>query len=265
MDATTKSIIGLVALPYPWFYLLQTPDPGDEYAVGNVMLKAIPARNSDAIPTRISPICSNSKESVSPMLSEQLFPATAMPDPDWWHALWPQPDKIISALQIKPHMQVIDLGCGDGYFTAAIARQLDSGHVVGFDLDPLMLARAQAACADLAHCSWLHGDAMALNQLIPTPVDYVLIANTFHGVPAQTALAAEIAASLQAEGCFAIINWYPLPREYTTVLALPRGPRTELRMSVAQTQRVVEPAGFELEQLVEFPPYHYGAIFRKSA
>ena len=23
------------------------------------------------------------------MIPEQLFPATAMPDRDWWHALWP--------------------------------------------------------------------------------------------------------------------------------------------------------------------------------
>lgn len=218
------------------------------------MLGVVSARYPDSIPACIYRFALTPKRKLFTMLSEQLFRATAMPDPDWWQALWPQPYTVISTLKIKPDMQVIDLGCGDGYFTAAIARQLDNGHVIGFDLDPVMLAQAQTACADLPHCSWLLGDAMALSQLIAVPVDYVLIANTFHGVPDKTTLATTVAASLQPDGRFAIINWYPLPRENTTVSGQPRGPRTEMRMSVTQTQNVVEPAGFELELLVELPP-----------
>lgn len=52
-------------------------------------------------------------------------------------------------------MTVVDLGCGDGYFTAAIARQIDSGGVSGFDLDPVMLEQAQVACEGMANCDWL--------------------------------------------------------------------------------------------------------------
>ncbi|WP_223246792.1 class I SAM-dependent methyltransferase [Sulfuriferula thiophila] len=199
------------------------------------------------------------------MTQQAFFPATVMPDQDWWHALWPDPDSVIQALRITAGMTVVDLGCGDGYFTQAIARQIDSGRVIGFDLDPAMLTQAQATCADMPNCDWLQGDAMALSQLITQPADYVLIANTFHGVPDKLALTREIAASLQPAGHFTIINWHPLPRETTPVLGQPRGPRTELRMSVAQTQQTVEPAGFVLEALVELPPYHYAAIFRKTA
>jgi len=199
------------------------------------------------------------------MNQQQLFPATIMPDQDWWHALWPDPDNVVKALQIQAGMTVVDLGCGDGYFTAAIARQLVSGRVIGFDLDPAMLAQAQAACVGLANCDWLLGDAMELSRLVAEPVDYVLIANTFHGVPDKTALAHEIAATLKPGGRFAIVNWHPIAREQTPVLEQPRGPRTELRMSVEQTQQAVEPAGYALEMLVELPPYHYAAIFKKSA
>ena len=199
------------------------------------------------------------------MLQNQLFPATLMPDRDWWHALWPDPDLVIRELQIAPGMAVIDLGCGDGYFTAAIARRIGSARVTGLDLDAAMLEQAKAFCIDLHNCNWLAGDAMQLSQLITKAVDYVLIANTFHGVPDKTGLAAEIAAVLLPAGRFAIVNWHPLPRETTTVLGQARGPRTELRMSLVQTQALVEPAGFELATLVELPPYHYGAIFRKVA
>ncbi|MDA8255385.1 MAG: class I SAM-dependent methyltransferase [Betaproteobacteria bacterium] len=195
------------------------------------------------------------------MIQERLFPATGMPDRDWWHALWPDPDGVIRTLRIEPGMTVVDLGCGYGYFTAAIARRVGPGRVVGFDLDPEMLEQAQAACEGMANCDWLRGDAMELTGLIGAPADYVLIANTFHGVPDKTALAREVASSLKPNGRLAIVNWYPKPREETTVLGQPRGPSTELRMSPEQTRAAVEPAGFKLEALVELPPYHYGAIF----
>ncbi|MCL7942258.1 methyltransferase domain-containing protein [Halomonas sp. ATCH28] len=197
-------------------------------------------------------------------IQDCIFPATAMPDRDWWHALWPDPDRVIKALRIRQGMKVVDLGCGDGYFTAAIAHQVGAGRVIGFDLDPVMLEQAQAACEGMSNCSWLLGDAMALSRLLDASVDYVLIANTFHGVPDKTALAREIAKVLTPNGRFAIVNWHPLPREQTTVLGQPRGPKTAMRMSAEQTRTVVEPAGFRLETLVELPPYHYGAIFIRT-
>lgn len=114
-------------------------------------------------------------------LQEHLFPATAMPDKDWWHTLWPDPDGVVSALRMERGMKVIDLGCGDGYFTAAIARHVGPGRVLGLDLDPVMLEQAQAACAGMTNCDWLLGDAMALSRLQGAPADYVSIVNTFHG------------------------------------------------------------------------------------
>lgn len=194
-------------------------------------------------------------------MQEKLFPATSMPDPDWWQTLWPKPDATIAALGIRSGMDVLDLCCGDGYFTAAIARQVGTGHVIGFDLDPGMLEQAKAECREVTNCTWIAGDACELSRLIGDKVDYVLIANTFHGVPDPLALAREVAAILKPGGRFTIVNWYPVPREETTVLGQPRGPRTDMRMSPEAVQAVVKPAGFQLESVVELAPYHYGAVF----
>ena len=194
-------------------------------------------------------------------MQEKLFPATSMPDPDWWQTLWPSPDATITALGIRSGMDVVDLCCGDGYFTAAIARQVGTGNVMGFDLDPGILEQAKAVCRDATNCTWIAGDACDLSRLISEKVDYVLIANTFHGVPDPLALAREVAATLKPGSRFTIVNWYPVPREETTVLGQPRGPRTDMRMSPEAVQAVVEPAGFQLESVVELPPYHYGAVF----
>lgn len=198
------------------------------------------------------------------MTSGKLFVATAMPDRNWWRALWPDPDAVIKAIGIGPAMTVVDLGCGDGYLTAAIARHAHLGHVIGIDLDPTLLERARAVCTGMANCECVLGDAMELNRLISKPVEYILIANTFHGVQDKVGLAKEVFAALNHGSRFGIVNWHLLPHEEPIVMGIPRGPRTDLRMSPEQTREVVETAGFKLETLVELPPYHYGAIFYKE-
>ncbi|MEN8196062.1 MAG: class I SAM-dependent methyltransferase [Pseudomonadota bacterium] len=192
-----------------------------------------------------------------------IYPATAMPDRDWWAALWPDPEVTLRALGITADMTALDLCCGDGWFTTPLA-VLTGGRCYGLDLDPDMLAKArdEVASAGAQVAGWIEGDARDLPTLLSEKVDFVLIANTFHGVPDQIGLAAAVAAVLKPGGLFAIVNWHATPREETPVLGQPRGPRTEMRMTPEQTRAVVEPASFELHQLVELLPYHYGAVFR---
>ena len=196
---------------------------------------------------------------------EGFFPATAMPDVDWWQTLWPAPSKVLADLGIETNMEVVDLCCGDGLFTAPLARM--ARHVVAIDLDPAMLdaARARVAAAGAANCEFIEGDAYAVADLVRGPVDFVLIANTFHSVPDKTRLARAVATILKPGGRFAVVNWHRRPRDETTVLGQPRGPKTEMRMTPADVAAVVEAAGLRSANVVELPPYHYGAIFQKQA
>ena len=191
----------------------------------------------------------------------RFFPATAMPDKDWWEALWPEPERILRELGIGGGMTVVDLCCGDGLFTAPMCRLVQPGRVIGIDIDPAMLQQAQAACEGMSNCVLLEGDARQLEELVAEPVDYVVVANTFHGVPDKTGLARGVLSVLKPGGRFAIVNWYPLPREQTPVLGAPRGPATAMRMAPEAVRALVEPAGFTLERVAPLPPYHYGAIF----
>src|SRR6266511_3329946 len=164
---------------------------------------------------------------------EDFFPATAMPDSAWWQALWLQPGKVLADLGIEPGMKVIDLCCGDGLFTAPLARM--ARRVVAIDLDPEMLriAQARVTAAGATNCMFIVGDAYNVAKLAPEPADFVLIANTFHGVPDKPRLARAVATVLKPAGRFAIINWHRRPREETTVLGQPRGPQTVLKMTPA--------------------------------
>lgn len=190
-----------------------------------------------------------------------------MPDPDWWQALWPQPSQVFADLGVTPGMgMAVDLCCGDGLFTAPLARL--AKHVVAIDIDPQMLTLARekvAAVSNAGTCDFVEGDAYDVAGLVSHPADLVLIANTFHGVPNKARLAHGVAAALKPGGRFLVINWHRRPREETTVLGQPRGPRTEMRMTPEEVAAAVAPAGLRPARVVELLPYHYGAIFEKSA
>jgi ubiquinone/menaquinone biosynthesis C-methylase UbiE len=188
-----------------------------------------------------------------------------MPDNDWWHALWSDPEAVLFAVDIRPDMQVVDLCCGDGHFTSPMCRLVHPGRTWALDLDADLLGQAEQACRENPNFHAVLGDARDLPALIDGPVDFVFTANTFHGVPDKTALSRAVRDALGKGGRFAIINWHRRPREETTVLGQPRGPDTELRMEPEDVRQEVEPAGFTLEKVVDVGPYHYGAVFVKSA
>jgi SAM-dependent methyltransferase len=192
-----------------------------------------------------------------------FFPATAMPDPDWWEVLWPNPQQVLIVLGVQPEMEAIDLCCGDGLFTAPLALLVQ--HVYAIDIDPamLVLARRKLATVGAANCDLIEADAYEVAELVPKPIDYVLIANTFHGVPDKLRLARGVASTLKPGGEFAVVNWHRRPREGTTVLGQPRGPKTDIRMEPSEAAAAIAGSGLSLTHVVELPPYHYGAVFHR--
>jgi ubiquinone/menaquinone biosynthesis C-methylase UbiE len=195
---------------------------------------------------------------------EGFFPATAMPDPDWWQVLWPRPDEVLAGFQVHSETDAVDLCCGDGLFTIPLARM--ARHVVAIDLDPEMveLARVRATAAGVTNCAFIVGDAYDLGELVPpSSEDFVLIANNFHGVPDKVRLARAVVTVLRPGGRFVVVNWHQRPREETIVLGQPRGPRIEMRMTPEEVTAAVAPAGLRPMRVAELPPYHYGAIFER--
>jgi hypothetical protein len=126
-----------------------------------------------------------------------------------------------------------------------------------------MLDRAKAEVARIGATvkRWICSDALALASHVTEPVDLVLIANTFHGVPDQRGLARAVRSALRPHGQFVVINWYPADKADTPVRGRPRGPPAEMRMSPQSVAAIVEPAGFRATEVLALPPYHYGAIF----
>jgi len=190
-----------------------------------------------------------------------FFEGTGMPTAGWWEALWPDPAGVLAAVGIKPGMTVIDLCSGDGWFTLQIAKV--ARQVIAIDIDPSLLdvARHRLNENGVMNCNFVAGDAYKLADLVREPADFVFMANAFHGVPDRPRLARAVSKTLNSGGQFAIVNWHQRPRQETTILGEPRGPKTELRLSPDQTCKDVESSSMKLAKLIEVPPYHYGAVF----
>lgn len=193
-----------------------------------------------------------------------FFQGTEMPTAGWWETLWPDPAGVLAAVGINSGMDVIDLCSGDGWFTLQIAKL--ASHVTAIDIDPALLdvARHRLTESGITNCDFVAGDAYELTKLVPAKVDFVFMANAFHGVPDRPCLARAVRQVLKPKGRFAIVNWHPRPREETTILGEPRGPKTELRLSPQQTIDEVSESGLHFIRLIEAPPYHYGAVFEQA-
>jgi SAM-dependent methyltransferase len=194
-----------------------------------------------------------------------FFAGTDMPTAGWWEALWPDPAGVLAAVGIASGMHVIDLCSGDGWFTLQIAKL--AAHVTAIDIDRrlLDLARIRLMESGFRNCDYVEGDAYDIARLARGPADFVFMANAFHGVPDRPRLARAVHAALRPGGRFAIVNWHPRPREQTVVLGAPRGPKTELRLSAAQTVAAVEAGGLAPIQQVEVPPYHYAVVCQRTS
>jgi SAM-dependent methyltransferase len=193
-----------------------------------------------------------------------FFEGTEMPTAGWWEALWPDPADVLTAAGLKPGMDAIDLCSGDGWFTLHIAKV--ARRVIAIDIDPALLqtARRRMSERNIENGSFVAGDAYNITKLWPDTVDFVFMANAFHGVPNKPKLALSVESALKPCGYFSIVNWHARPREETVILGEPRGPQTNLRVGPEETKAAVEKAtNLKLIGVMEIPPYHYAAIFIK--
>jgi len=117
------------------------------------------------------------------------------------------PQKLLSPY-IEEGMAVLDLGCGPGFFTVAMARMVGpSGRVIAADLQDGMLQKIRAKIhgTDLEDRVTLHKcdeDKIGISE----SVDFVLAFYVVHEVPSQQDLFAELATILRPNGTVLVVE-----------------------------------------------------------
>lgn len=108
---------------------------------------------------------------------------------------------LVSAVEARPNMEVLDLCCGHGNVSAALVEA--GAKVTGLDFSPAMLAIAQAAVPG-AH--FVNGDAMQLG-FVDAGFDAVTIGFGMPHVPEPTRVLAEARRVLRPGGRIAFSTW----------------------------------------------------------
>ncbi len=101
-------------------------------------------------------------------------------------------------------MQVLELGCGPGFYACRLSEEYPQIFATGVDLSRRLIARAQsrAASRSLRNCTFSHGDAHSLPNS-SNSVDAIVMSRLFLIVPQREAVLSEIFRVLKPGGrCF---------------------------------------------------------------
>lgn len=134
----------------------------------------------------------------------------------FWHILmldnpvrryFQNPEKILNGY-IKPGMTVIDIGCGPGNFTRALAHMTgEKGSVIAVDLQQEMLEYAENKCRNdpsFSKITWHHCSHDCLG--LTTTADFALSMFMVHEVPDQGRLFTEVFSLLRPGGRYLVIE-----------------------------------------------------------
>lgn len=87
----------------------------------------------------------------------------------------------VAGMTIKPSETVLDIGCGVGRMTRALARR--AARVIGIDVSGEMIAQARALNGDLENVEWVQGDGESLTGIDDTSVDGCFSHVVFQHIP----------------------------------------------------------------------------------
>jgi len=172
-----------------------------------------------------------------------------------------QPDKVIQYMGLKDGDIVADIGCGNGFFTLRVAKEVGPhGVVFATDvqrgmLDQLIERQKEANIPNIYPILGQFEDPM----LPPGKVDWILLVDAYHEFSNPAPMLASMKESLVPGGRIALIEYrgepdptskFPLPKDHT--------------MTIDQVMDEWPPAGFELVTSVEFLPIQHLFVFKNA-
>lgn len=162
---------------------------------------------------------------------------------------WQLGQDLIDLLNPQPGEHILDLGCGTGQLTAAIAAR--GARVQGIDADPAMVAQAQI---NTPHLTFSTADACTFT--LAEPVDAIFSNAVLHWIPTADQVVAQVWAALKPSGRFiAEFGGKGNMGQVLTALAAGRmalgyGPSSATPWyfpSIGEYAQVLEAQGFELQ------------------
>jgi ubiquinone/menaquinone biosynthesis C-methylase UbiE len=143
------------------------------------------------------------------------------------------PKKMVRRLDLKKDARVLELGCGPGYFSLEVARNVAAGKLVMVDIQQEMLdmAKNRLEKKAVANVEYIQGDAVAL-PLESESFDVVFLVAVLGEVPDRVQCLRELHRVLRPKGLLSVTEQFGDPH------AIP----------MSQIHSFVKTMGFEVEK-----------------
>jgi predicted methyltransferase len=125
---------------------------------------------------------------------------------------WQRPSDVIQALNLSSGNEVVDLGCGSGYFTLKLSSPVgDGGRVVAEDIRrlPLMFLWVRAISRREHNVRVVLGEPA--DPHLPSHVNAILISNTYHEFTDSRPILVHVYQSLVPAGRLVVVDREPKP------------------------------------------------------
>jgi predicted methyltransferase len=127
---------------------------------------------------------------------------------------WQRPSEVIGALALRPGAEVVDLGCGSGYFTLKLSPRVGrSGRVFAEDIRrlPLAFLWVRTILKGAHNVRIIHG--FVSDPCLPlATVNAVLIVNTYHEFADPQSILAHVRSALVPGGRLVVVDREPKPQ-----------------------------------------------------
>ncbi|TAK95986.1 methyltransferase domain-containing protein [Patescibacteria group bacterium] len=172
------------------------------------------------------------------------------------------PELILQEAAVAAGSLVADFGCGSGYFSIVAARRVgNSGKVYALDVLPsaldVVVSRAKMLELTNIETVRVNLEREKGSKLDEASVDWVFIKDMLFQNKKKAVILAEAHRILKPTGKAVVVEW----QEQTGTV----GPAAEIRIKEKELQKMVEKAGFTIENKIDAGDFHYGVIVRKQA
>lgn len=168
---------------------------------------------------------------------------------------WQKPDEVIAALGLKKGMRIADLGAGTGYFAVRLAKAPEAPTVLAADISPAMVAHLKTRAEREGLTNVVPILAGTVSPSLPSPVDLVLVVDTYHHIGERVAYFRRLQASMTPDARLAIIDY----RKDS-----PEGPPVEFRFEPEQITQELGEAGLVLDGRHDFLPRQHFLVYRRA-
>lgn len=154
---------------------------------------------------------------------------------------WLPPKDIVAMLELKPGIDVADIGAGTGYFALPIAEEIAPGTLHAVDVSPEILEflRSKLQGAGAPRNIQMHAGEAEATGLPDGCCDLVFLATVWHEIDDVGAALREAARLLRDDGRIAILDWSPEAQR-------PPGPPIEHRIPQATVESQLKDAGWQV-------------------